>query len=331
MNQEELLGLLRPETKKIDHVMRQDLAGINNSLLSEVIEYAIFNGGKRVRPLLAILWTKLCLAGAEDEMTPEHYLFSLLFEYLHAASLLHDDVIDRAKTRRGRKAANLVWDNTHVILAGDFLHARAMLLAGTIGGNECLKKISSATTAMVESEFLQLQNATSHDLSEDNYYKVLQGKTTSLITAACETGVILGKGNSEQQQAARLYGTNLGHTFQIVDDLLDYLGDPGRTGKAVGNDFQEGKMTLPLIYAIKHASPQNKKILSQLLDANSQDRLNNFDSALTIIEQSGGFTYAKQKAKTLINGASDSLQIFPQNPAKNILAALSSYVLNRDK
>lgn len=333
MNPIELVSLLKPETERIDKTMHADLADINNQLLREVIHYAIFNGGKRVRPLLTVLSARLCQPDlpALSETTENLYRFSLSFEYLHAASLLHDDVIDRAEKRRGHRTANTVWDNTHVILAGDFLHARALFLAGTLGNSGALARISKATEAMVTSEFIQLENATTLDTSEDNYYKVLQGKTAALISAACETGALVSCGKEEHGTALRLFGTNLGLTFQIVDDLLDYLGDPAKTGKAVGNDFQERKMTLPLIFALTNANVSERKSLFTLLESDSESRAAATQEAREIIEESGGFTYARQKAEALTTEAVNALSIFADGPEKSIMAALCQYVLEREK
>ncbi len=321
-----LMRNIRPETEKINIIMGRDLsAAINNPLLSEVIEYAIFNGGKRIRPLLTIL-----SAGLEGHNSPDLYRLALTFEYLHAASLLHDDVIDHAEERRGRKAANKVWSNTHVILAGDFLHSRAMRLAGTVGGMPCLKVVCHAAAAMVESEFLQLQNAENQETAESYYFAVLRGKTAALIAAACESGAIFAGCTNTKKQALALFGTNLGLAFQIVDDLLDYLGDGAKTGKAVGNDFQEGKMTLPLLYALRGDSSGSRE-LKNLLASPAAERSNYFTKARDIIAEAGGFTAARQRSVSLIDEALTALNIFPPSTAQETMCALSHYVLERDK
>ena len=334
MNQSELISLLKPETAQIDQVMRQDLMGVGNPLLKEVLEYAIFNGGKRVRPLLTILAARLCRQSQGEEFIPDLnaklYRLALPFEYLHAASLLHDDVIDRAERRRGRTSANQVWDNTHVILAGDFLHTRAMLLAGTLGGVECLTAIGSATAAMVESEFLQLQNAAGLDRSQARYFEVLTGKTAALIAAATTAGAIFAGATLQEREALHTYGTNLGLTFQIVDDLLDYEGDREKTGKAVGNDFQEGKMTLPLILALDSADQNGRQRLLDLLLSTPDERLLAFSEARAIIRQAGGLVAAKEKASALVNEAIDALSIFTHSPELEVMIALALYVLNRE-
>lgn len=335
MNHHELAALLKPQTALIDQVMHQDLEVVTNPLLHEVLNYAIFNGGKRIRPLLAVLTARLCWQRHSPKerqpLTTDLYRLALTFEYLHAASLLHDDVIDQADSRRGRSTANRVWDNTHVILAGDFLHARALLIAGTIGGPDCLAIVSQATAAMVESEFIQLENAAQLNTSRARYFEVLNGKTAALISAAACTGVIFAKGSTEERKAVHTFATNLGLTFQIVDDLLDYLGDPIETGKAVGNDFQERKMTLPLIYALDQANSQDRDTLWGLLTSSENDSSSGFASAREIIDRSGGFKKAREEAENLVREAVSSLDVFTKGPELDVLIALSQYVLNRKR
>ncbi len=335
MNHSELTALLKPETAHIDRAMRRDLAEIGNQRLAEVLEYAIFNGGKRVRPLLTVLAARLCWQrqgeAVAEEQSATLYRLALAFEYLHAASLLHDDVIDRADSRRGRTTANRVWDNTHVILAGDFLHTRAMLLAGTIGGEECLATIGLATAAMVESEFLQLENAEAMNPSPARYFAVLHGKTAALIAAAASTGAIFSRAGLDEREALHTFGLNLGLTFQIVDDLLDYQGDPEKTGKAVGNDFQEGKMTLPLILALELGQPAEREALLALLRGTAEERAAALPRARGIIERAGGFAEARDKAKILVGEAIEALAIFGPSPEREVLTALAGYVLNRER
>lgn len=334
MNQSELLSRLKIEAAKIDQAMRQDLATTASPRLLEVLEYALFAGGKRVRPLLTILAARLCWQRQGQEVDPaltaQLFSLALTFEYLHAASLLHDDVIDRAESRRGRNTANRVWGNTPVILAGDFLHARAMQLAGTIGGLECLATIGAATTAMVEAEFLQLDNAAQQAASAARYFAVLEGKTAALIAAATTSGALFAQATLAEQQALQTFGHHLGLTFQVVDDLLDYQGDPRKTGKAVGNDFQEGKMTLPLILALKEASPDVQASLTALLHGTVAERQQGFPQARQIIEQAGGFTAARQQAETLGREAVQALDIFPRGPEQEIMVDLVHYVLSRE-
>lgn len=321
-----LLAGLKARAAQIDAVMEEDLAGIESPLLAEIIRHAIFQGGKRIRPLLC-----LQAAALTDSPPADTALLAISFEYLHAASLLHDDIIDHAELRRGRPTANTLWGAGPVILAGDYLHARAMTLAGEIGGRPVLAVIGRATAAMVEGEFLQMRVAGESLVSEADYFRVLEGKTAALIAAACEAGILHNQGTAEQCAALRRYGANLGLAFQIVDDLLDYLGDPARMGKAVGNDFQEGKMTLPLLRALNQAQPDERQFLARLLAAGPEERKTCQEEAREIIAGSHGFADARARAEELINEACCCLEIFPASGAKGLLLGLASYVLSRDK
>lgn len=256
---------------------------------------------------------------------------AIAFEYLHAASLLHDDVIDHADQRRGRVTVNQRWDNGAAILAGDFLHARALLLAGRAGGAACLELIGSATQAMVASEFIQEAAAACRDWREQTYYAVLEGKTAALIAAACAAGATAANGDDEQCQALHTYGANLGLAFQIIDDLLDYLGDPRATGKAVGNDLQEGKMTLPLLLAHRRATPEQQRQLEEILAADPARRVEQLESVREIMTATEAFAASRREAEKLIAAGEAALAIFPAGESRDLLAALGHYVLVRDK
>jgi len=326
MTNTELLALFKEKSVAIDAVMKEDLAIIESPLLAEIIHHAIFQGGKRIRPLLTLL-----AAGLVGPPPADTARLAISFEYLHAASLLHDDVIDHAILRRGAQTANTIWGMEPVILAGDYLHAHAMALASEVGGPAAMALIGRATAAMVESEFLQLHNAREILISEENYFLVLKGKTAALIAAACEAGIALNRGTAEQRLALRTYGTNLGLAFQIVDDLLDYLGDPAKTGKAVGNDFQEGKMTLPLIKTLARADAGDREVLSGLLKATPQERSRKLALVQGLMEKYQGFSLARTQAEALLGEALAGLAIFGEAPAKKPLTGLAHYVLSRDK
>lgn len=326
MNNAHLLALFKDKAVQIDAVMEADLAIVESPLLARIIRHAIFQGGKRIRPLLTLLAAGL--VGPPPADTPR---LAISFEYLHAASLLHDDVIDHAALRRGAETANTIWGMEPVILAGDYLHAHAMALASEVGGPAAMALIGRATAAMVESEFLQMHNAQEILISEEKYFQVLMGKTAALIAAACEAGIAHNQGSPEQRAALRTYGTNLGLAFQIVDDLLDYLGDPAKTGKAVGNDFQEGKMTLPLIKTLERADAADRETLLGLLKATPQERSEQQALAHAIIEKYQGFALARRQAESLLAEALAGLAIFGETSAKAPLAGLAHYVLSRDK
>jgi len=326
--QEQLFAFIKKEAAAVDARMREDLAALDCPLLPDILEHALFNGGKRVRPLLTLLAARIV---DPDQASLRLYQLAIVFEYLHVASLLHDDVIDSAAQRRGRPSANTLWGTSSVILAGDYLHARAMAQAGKAGGVECLAIIGRATAAMVEAEFLQLENAREQSPVTENYYRVINGKTAALITAACESGAVFAGANDEQRRALTIYGHNLGLAFQIVDDLLDYLGDEGKTGKAVGNDLVEGKMTLPLILCLESASTGDRRLIREVLCLPAASRRPHFDSVKELIAAHAGFERARKKAEDLICEAQQQLDLFDACPAREALAGLAHYVITRDK
>jgi len=328
------MALLKPETAAIDQALKDDLKTVNNRQLAEVLEYAVFNGGKRIRPLLCLLAHRMSSEHQRDQHTLDRknlYNLAISFEYLHVASLLHDDVIDHAHTRRGKDTANKVWGTTPVILAGDYLHSRAMSLANQSGSSAILSALSDSTAAMVESEFVQMESVKNQDKTEKSYFRVLQGKTAALIAAACRTGALFSAADASHSEALKLFGNNLGLAFQITDDILDYLGNPEKTGKAVGNDFVEAKMTLPLIFALKNSSDTEQEKINNLLVAPAEKRAAELDTVRNIIERSGGFAYSRTKAETLIKEAVNGLDLFNNTQEKAILESLSKYVLLRDK
>jgi len=330
----DLHARLKSEITSVDQAMRDDLQALVSkdlipSNLLEVLEHALYNGGKRIRPLLCILTSRLCSTG-KKEISP----LAIAFEYLHVATLLHDDVIDHADTRRGRPAANKVFGLTPAILAGDFLHARSMFLVGTLGGKRCLDLICSATGAMVAGEFLQISNVHNLNQSEKDYFSVINGKTALFIGAACETGGIFAGADNNKIEALKLYGANLGLAFQIQDDILDYLGDSAKTGKTVGNDFYEGKMTLPLIHALETANKQENNFLLDLLKGQKSERITKIDDAREIIRKNGGFEYAEQLAEKLVDNGIASLAVFASDQNREtlgILTGLAHYAISRDK
>lgn len=340
MDKETLLKKLQPEIDLINSTMADEFSSIQSSLLAEVVNHAVMGGGKRIRPILTILvgrltaFTRMPDGIAEEESIQppvDLYRLASTFEFLHAASLLHDDVIDLSQTRRGKKTANKIWDETTAILAGDYLHTKAMTLAGTIGGNDILAIIGSATEAMIDAEFLQMQTVSNSSLSEENYFNILRGKTGALIGSACEIGALFAEASAEQTAAIRTFGDALGLAFQMVDDLLDYLGDSGKTGKAVGNDFSEGKMTLPLIHALSNCNDKDRHFISDLLASTPEIRMKNTGKVIEIMSNTKSFEYTREGADTLIEAALTSLDIFKDSIAKSTLRGVAMYVLRRNK
>jgi len=329
MSRQELMAALKRQAGQIDAAMRNDLQVVGDPLLREILNYVLFSGGKRLRPILAVLAGRLC--GRRDRDLER---LALAFEYLHVATLLHDDIIDGSASRRGRPVVNLAWGPTHAILAGDFLHTRSMFLVGSLGGPPCLEIYFRATSAMVEGEFLQMRNAENFNLSEEDYFQAVTGKTARLIGAVCETGALFAGAAPGQRQALSGYGMALGSAFQIIDDLLDYQGDQAKTGKTKGNDFLEGKMTLPLIHTLSRAKTPERDYLLGLLQGPRHERQASFEPARALIETHDGFGYARQRAEQLIASGLAALEIFdsPKHAEDTaLLAGLAGYVLSREK
>ena len=328
---ERLLAALREDAARIDAAMREDLQSLAptiDNLLFDVLEYSLFNGGKRIRPLLVVIAARLC-----GRIDGEVYQLARAFEYLHAATLLHDDVIDNAETRRGRPSVNRQYGLVTAILTGDFLHARSMAIVGQVGGREALALFSGAATGMVDGEFMQLRNAGIYNLSESDYHDVIIGKTGMLIAAACEIGVVCAGGGALERRAMCVYGTELGCAFQMIDDLLDYQGDANKTGKLVGNDLAEGKMTLPLILALHHADKKDRERLLAIL-ADDSVRRHAFDEVYGLIDKYGGFAGTRKRAENSISNAVKQLEIFTERVSLRdvaVLQGLAEYVLRREK
>ena len=327
--------ILRPFIRKVasqvEQTIQADLSTAlqgNDPLLAEVLSYALLNGGKRVRPMMAILCSRLC--GRNDEAL---YLLATAFEYLHVATLIHDDVIDHADSRRGRDSVVKKFGVASAILAGDWLHARSMHLIGSLTGQEGLDIFCSATTAMVDGEFLQLRHVADTRITEEQYFAVILRKTARLIGSTCEIGALFGNGTPEQITALANYGKQIGIGFQIIDDLLDYLGDSQTTGKILGNDFVEGKITLPLIHALDCAGKNAQKTLLDCLKGD-RSRPESCAAAKKIMHDLGSFEYAKQRAESEIAKAVAGLSVFSKDQSNDqliILKALANYILCRDR
>ncbi len=331
VHMESILAAILAESEKINVYMRADLARLKSKFdnqLLDVLDYGLFNGGKRIRPLLVVLASRLC--GKNDDNA---YRLGVAFEYLHAATLFHDDIIDKSDTRRGKPSVYRKFGATAAILAGDFLHAQSMSIVGKFSGQAGLEVFCKATTGMVDGEFMQLRNVQNHTLSELDYYDAIMGKTGLLIAAACEIGAIFGGGDAVSVKALRRYGEHLGCAYQIIDDLLDYLGDPEKTGKAVGNDIAEGKMTLPLILTINVANRTDRVRLMKILE-NRDERILCIDEVCTIICKYGGFADARKRAEHEVENALLMLDVFSGETngfEQKVLEGLARYVLHREK
>ncbi|MDA8098646.1 MAG: polyprenyl synthetase family protein [Nitrospiraceae bacterium] len=303
-----------------------DSLGTDVALIRQVSTYILGAGGKRFRPLLHLLSARLCgYHGHDDE-----YTIGGVVEFIHTASLLHDDVIDEAKVRRGRSSANSIWGNQASILVGDYLYSKALYHGVRLHNQRVMDVLSETTTAMSEGEVLQLMQIQNADMSEADYLRIVDCKTGVLITAACRLGAIISKAPLSQEDALAAYGRKLGQAFQITDDTLDYAADANELGKVLGKDLAEGKVTLPLIYLMRRAEPAEQDAMRRVLAA---DEMTDDDLAFTLslMRKHGTVRDALNVAQSLSDEAKAALSLFPDSPARQALLALADYVVQREK
>ncbi|MFN3567740.1 MAG: polyprenyl synthetase family protein [Caldimicrobium sp.] len=318
-----ILSYLKEEISQIDKALADEQIA-QHPFINQVSEYVIFAGGKRIRPLLCVLSGK----AVNPALSKEIYRTSLLFEYLHAATLLHDDVVDSAEFRRGRKAARKLWGNQATILVGDYLFAKAFKMASHLKNLEIMDTLTETTLLLSEGEVLQLLHLDDTELSEEKYYEIIFRKTAVLMACSCKVGALLGGAPVNLAEKFFHYGHFLGMSFQIVDDLLDYLGT--ETGKDRGKDFKEGKITLPVILALQSATPEEKDELLYLLKAKKVGK-KDFERAFSLIEKNQGFLKSLEKAKDFINKAKEFLREVPSSTSKEALLFICDYLLERKK
>ncbi len=319
----ELNKRIQVDIDRIHYYLRENLKS-HVPLIAEINQHILLSGGKRLRALLFILCSRLCgFSGGEKA-----YYFSSIFEYLHAATLLHDDVIDNATVRRGKASANTLWGNSASVLVGDFLLAKSFALAVETENLQFLDVLSRTTTLMAEGMVLELVESHNLEVSEETYREILINKTAILISAACQTGGIWGQAGLEEQAALAEYGLELGIAFQLVDDLLDYTGTQDEFGKPVGNDFKEGKITLPLIHTLKVCSDKNKNKIEEI-SKKDQFMDEDFRFLLDLIKGHGGFEYAWGRALNSKEKAKGMLTRFNSTEAKQTLIDLADFVVER--
>ncbi|MGD9949281.1 MAG: polyprenyl synthetase family protein [Desulfobulbus sp.] len=317
---------------RVETAMHADLATALSGcdpLLAQVLEHALFNGGKRIRPFLTVLCSRCC--GRDDD---DLYLLAAAFEYLHVATLVHDDVIDHAPKRRGKITVSAQFGLAAAILAGDWLHARSMHLIGRLAGAQGLEIFCEATGSMVNGEFEQLRYIADMSTGEDQYFAVIRQKTGNLIASTCAIGALFAGAGQARLQALATYGNLIGAAFQVVDDLLDFQGQTETTGKKTGNDFIEGKLTLPILHTLGRASAEDRTTLEQLFHGD-RTRPGAYEQLYSLIEHYQGFASAAQVARDLTTQAIQALAPFsakgPDNLEINLLKQLAGYILSRQK
>ena len=305
----------------VDEVIRQRLHS-EVVLVRQVADYIVASGGKRLRPALLLL-----SAGAFGYQGSHHRELAAVIEFIHTATLLHDDVVDESALRRGRSTANALFGNAAAVLVGDFLYSRAFQMMVGVNNMRVLQVLADATNVIAEGEVLQLMNCRNPEVDESGYLQVIRYKTAKLFEAATRLGAILGGATPEAEDAMAAYGVHLGTAFQLIDDVLDYSGDHAVIGKNVGDDLAEGKTTLPLIYAMKHGTPEQSRLIRQAIE---QAGLSYLPEVLKAIQQSGALEYARAQARTEARNACEGLEVLKDTPYRDHLRSLAEFAVNRD-
>jgi octaprenyl-diphosphate synthase len=316
-----ITDLIADDMRAVDAVIRQRLES-DVVLIRQVAEYIISSGGKRLRPALLAL-----VAGACGYQGKAHHQLAAVIEFIHTATLLHDDVVDDSSMRRGRATANAAFGNPASVLVGDFLYSRAFQMMVEVDSMRVMEVLADATNTIAEGEVLQLLNIHNIETTEDDYLRVVRSKTAKLFEAAGRLGGILSGVTGELEEALAAYGTHIGTAFQLVDDILDYSGELENTGKNLGDDLAEGKVTLPLIFALRNATPECQGLIRKAV---SEPAETDFDRVVEAVRVCGALDYARAKAETESGMAKEMLASLPNSKYRDCLLELATFAVSRD-
>lgn len=315
-----LKQLLAQDMAAVDAVIRTRLHS-EVVLVNQIGEYIVSSGGKRLRPALVLL-----SAQAFGYTGKHQHELAAVVEFIHTATLLHDDVVDESDLRRGRETANALFGNAASVLVGDFLYSRAFQMMVEVGDMRVMQTLADATNVIAEGEVLQLLNCRDADVDVANYMRVIHCKTAKLFEAAMRIGALLGQASAADEAAASLYGMHLGTAFQLIDDVLDYSADEAQTGKHLGDDLAEGKPTLPLIYAMQRATAQQAAVVREAIE---QGDVSKFAAVLTVIKETGALDYTRQQALREAEAACAALARLPESSHKQCLLDLAHFAAAR--
>lgn len=316
--------LIETELKETEAAFSHYL-GSDVSLIPKIGEHIILSGGKRLRPALLILTCGM-LGGDRKTGT----LLAAAIEFIHTATLLHDDVVDEADMRRGLASANTIWGNEASVLVGDFLFAMAFDLAVDQGSLATLKSLSTATKRLAEGEILELMKTADVTTTEDDYIKIIDGKTAILMASASEIGAIIAEAEPDLQMKMKEFGHCLGIAFQMIDDILDYTSCEENLGKTIGIDLEEGKVTLPLIHTLQHSSPKEQERIKEIISADFVSR-QDFDFVHELMKKYQSLEFTRLKTNSYLKKAHTILNELPQSPEREALHFITDYVLSRDR
>lgn len=315
-----LYAPIADDMRGVDAVIRERLHS-DVVLVRQVAEYIVSAGGKRMRPAVALLAARAC--GYEGE---RHRELAAVVEFIHTATLLHDDVVDESSLRRGRDTANAVFGNAASVLVGDFLYSRAFQMMVSVGSMRVMEVLADATNVIAEGEVLQLLNVRNADIEVSDYLQVIRYKTAKLFEAAGRLGAILGGVDAQTEEALAAYGTHLGTAFQLIDDVLDYSGEEADTGKHLGDDLAEGKPTLPLLHVLRHGNAEQAAVVRHAIENGSRD---DFTAVLAAVHATGALDAARQQGIAEAAAAKASLDVLPASKFKETLLQLSDFAAQR--
>jgi octaprenyl-diphosphate synthase len=317
---DEVMTHCRADMDSVDEVIHQRLSS-DVALINQLSHYIVNSGGKRLRPLLAVLSARVF--GYQGDM---HYLLAAIIEFIHTATLLHDDVVDESDMRRGNETANALFGNAASVLVGDFLYSRSFEMMVEMDDMRVMNILATTTNVIAEGEVMQLMNVHDADTTEEKYLEVIHCKTAKLFEAACQLGAILCNRSDEEIHAMAAYGRYLGTAFQLIDDVMDYTSSSEEMGKNVGDDLAEGKPTLPLIYAIQQGSQQQAELIKSAIENGGYDRI---DEVQAIIQQTGALQYAEKMAQQQAELAIAELDGLPESDTRTLLINIARLSVHR--
>jgi len=317
---ENIQAVITDDMQAVDAVIRDCLRS-EVVLVNQISEYIVNSGGKRLRPALVLL-----AGGALGGVRPEHHTLAAVVEFIHTATLLHDDVVDGSGMRRGKATANTLFGNSASVLVGDFVYSRAFQMMVGVQNMRVMQILANATNTIAEGEVLQLLNCHDADISDDMYLKVIQYKTAKLFEAATQLGAIIGEASPSDEAAMREYGMRLGTAFQLIDDVLDFSGNSSEIGKNVGDDLAEGKPTLPLLHAMRHGTPIQQQRIRHAIE---QGGLEDMEHVLQAVRDTGALDHVRRMAQSEAELACTAIAHLPASIYREALIELSTFAVNR--
>lgn len=321
MDLNEIQALSAKDMQAVNAMISQQLQS-DVALINQLSFYIINGGGKRIRPLIAVL-----VANALNYQGNRHITCATFIEFIHTATLLHDDVVDESTLRRGKDTANAIFGNAASVLVGDFIYTRAFQLMARLGSLPVMQVMSDAVNVIAAGEVLQLMNCNDPDTTEQSYMQVIYSKTARLFEVAAECSALLSEATEQQVQAMKLYGRYLGTAFQLIDDVLDYCADVDKLGKNLGDDLEEGKPTLPLLHAMQHATDDERQLIRSIIEHGHGRKY--LTEVQAMMDKYQSLTYTIEKAKQEAQKAIDSLSVIDDNPYKEALISLAKISVER--